>query len=116
METPAQPLEGYVDPRLEAVKLIGLANAEGVMLRVMGGIAVAIRCPSAASPPLKRRYKDLDLVGSGRQRGAIDALMKATGFRADEEFNALHGHHQMLYADAHGRTISKLGFFQGGNT
>jgi hypothetical protein len=105
MSPPPQPNEAYGDPRGEALTLIRQATAEGVTLRVTGGVAVALRCASAASPPLMRSYKDLDLVGTARQRDAIDALMKGSGFRANEEFNALHGHHQLLYVDARGRVL-----------
>lgn len=103
MDAPVPPLED--DPRLEALRLIERANAASVTLRVTGGIAVAIRCPSASTYPLARTYKDLDLVGTSREGAAIDALLKRVGFRANEEFNALHGHHQLLYLDAHGRIL-----------
>jgi hypothetical protein len=93
------------DPRLAALELIARASERGVTLRATGGIAVAILCPSAAQPPLSRSYKDLDLVGSSAQRDAIDALMKRLGYTANEEFNSLHGAHQMLYLDAEGRVL-----------
>jgi hypothetical protein len=105
MNAPSQLREAYDDPRGEALALIGRATAAGVALRATGGIAVAIRCASAASPPLRRAYKDLDLVGAGRQRDAIDVLIKGAGFSANEEFNSLHGHHQLLYVDAQGRIL-----------
>lgn len=105
MHPTAELFEGHEDPRIEALALIERASKESVTLRATGGIAVAIRCPSAARPPLMRRYKDLDLVGRSRQRGVIDAFMKSAGFRANEEFNVLHGDHQLLYVDAHGRVL-----------
>jgi hypothetical protein len=93
------------DPRLAALELVGGAAEQGVTLRATGGIAVAILCPSAAQAPLKRSYKDLDLVGPSRQRDAIDELMKRLGYAANEEFNSLHGSHQLLYADSRGRVL-----------
>jgi hypothetical protein len=93
------------DPRLAALELLGHAAAHGVTLRATGGIAVAILCSSAGEEPLRRSYKDLDLVGPSRQRDAIDELMKRSGYAANEEFNSLHGARQMLYVDARGRVL-----------
>jgi hypothetical protein len=93
------------DLRSEALGLVAEAADAGVTLRVTGGVAVAIRCPSASLPPLARSYKDLDLVGPGSDRTRIDALMKSLGYSANEEFNSLHGRHQMLYVDARGRVL-----------
>jgi hypothetical protein len=71
MDASCQPLVGYDDPRREAVKLIGQANAESVIQWARVAMAVAIQCPSAAGPPLKRGYKDLDLVGTVDAHGRI---------------------------------------------
>lgn len=93
------------DPLREARALVESATRAGVTLRVTGGIAVAMQCPSASREPLRRRYKDLDVVGLGPQREAIDALMKSLGMVANEEFNSLHGRHQLMYMDQGGRIL-----------
>ncbi len=100
-----RPVARHADVRDEALDLVQRAAARGVTLRITGGVAVAIRCPSASRPPLQRAYKDVDLVGSSAQRSQIDALMKDLGFSASEEFNSLHGHHQLLYADSSQRIL-----------
>ena len=39
------------------------ANEAGVTLRLLGGVAVALRCPSArGAGPLARDYSDLDFA------------------------------------------------------
>jgi hypothetical protein len=67
------------------------AAAAGVALRLIGGVAVWVRCPSARTAPLARSYGDIDLVGRARDRKAIVAFLEARGFEPDRMFNALHG-------------------------
>jgi hypothetical protein len=67
------------------------AAAAGVALRLIGGVAVWVRCLSARTAPLARAYGDIDLVGRARDRKAIVAFLEARGFEPDRMFNALHG-------------------------
>jgi hypothetical protein len=71
-----------------------------VPLRLTGGVAVAIQCPSAADPPLQRSYGDIDLVTVGAGRDRVSELMAALGYAGDREFNTLHGHRRLFYWDA----------------
>src|SRR5919201_4847028 len=50
------------DLEAEAVRVLDAAQAENVLLRALGGLAVKLICPSAGVPPLARSYKDLDLA------------------------------------------------------
>jgi hypothetical protein len=75
------------------------AAERGVVLRLAGGVAVAIRCPSAAAPPLRREYADIDLVTVGSARDGSVALMEALGYAGDREFNTLHGQRRLLFWD-----------------
>jgi hypothetical protein len=73
---------------------------------MFGGAAIAIRCPSAAHPPLQRPYKDLDLVGIDRQSREIQAFLTEMGYRGQEQFNALQGSERLLFFDdAHARQL-----------
>lgn len=89
----------------EARRIVSTADEVGVTLRITGGLGVAIQCPSAARPPLKRTYKDLDLVGKGTQGREIDELMKGLQLTPGEEFNSLHGKHQRIYTFPDGRIL-----------
>jgi hypothetical protein len=60
---------------------------------------VAIRCPSAAEPPLRREYADIDLVTVGAAREAT-ALLESLGYVGDREFNILHGSRRLFFWDA----------------
>ena len=79
--------------------MVGAAAERGVPLRLVGGVAVALRCPSAASPPLQREYGDIDLVTVGAGRDGTIELMGALGYAADREFNTLHGHRRLFFWD-----------------
>ncbi|HEX5145858.1 MAG TPA: hypothetical protein VFV85_02460 [Conexibacter sp.] len=103
MAATPQPGDGaavpLTDPLAEAVRLTDAAHAASVSLRITGGVAVALQCPSARSAPLQREYADIDCVGRGRERQAIAALLVGAGYLADETFNALHGERRLFFWD-----------------
>ncbi|HYZ29638.1 MAG TPA: hypothetical protein VE570_11310 [Thermoleophilaceae bacterium] len=96
------------DLREEGRRVIALAHERGVPVRLMGGVAVSLRCPSAARPPLVREYKDIDLAGLGSARREIVGLLLELGYLADEEFNALHGRTRLLFHDPRGRQLDVI--------
>ena len=81
----------------EARRLLALSEELGLTLRVMGGVAVRMRCPSASRAPLARDYADIDFAGLGSQRGALSELFGRAGYEPHAEFNALHGHRRQFY-------------------
>ena len=82
------PLESLAD---EADRILRTAAARGVTLRLLGGIAVVTRCPSASRPPFSRRYADIDLIAHRKETAKINSLFKELGYKPRERFNALHG-------------------------
>jgi hypothetical protein len=90
------PLADVVD---EGRRIAGEAAEAGLSLRLAGGVAVAVLCPSSRVPPLARRYADVDLVGRGGDGQAIGALFSDLGYTADEQFNALHGRRRLFFWD-----------------
>jgi hypothetical protein len=91
-------------PQADAVdegrRLGGAALAAGVALKLTGGVAVALRCPSARAAPLRRDYADVDVVGRARDSAAITTLLEEQGYEADTAFNAVHGSSRMYFWDA----------------
>jgi hypothetical protein len=76
------------------------ALAAGVDIRLTGGVAVALRCPSAASNKLlTRTYADVDLVGRAQQSAQAIELLSSLGYEADESFNAVHGSSRLYFWD-----------------
>jgi hypothetical protein len=83
----------------EGRRVSAAALEAGVPLKITGGVAVAMRCPSARQAPLARNYADVDVVGRARDSRAIDSLLFGLGYQADTEFNAVHGSSRMFFWD-----------------
>jgi hypothetical protein len=86
-----------------------IARAAGGALRLLGGVAVWLRCPSARVPPLARAYGDADFVGRARERTQITELLTGLGYEPDKMFNALHGASRLNFFDpVRGRPLDVL--------
>jgi hypothetical protein len=79
-------------------ELLRTLNDQGVRARALGGVAVALRCPSALQPPLARDYHDMDLLTERAGAQALSEALVAAGFEPAERFNALHGHSRMMFS------------------
>ena len=77
------PLESLND---EADRILKGAEEKGITLRLLGGMAVSVRCPSASKPPLSRRYVDIDVMGRRKEVAKINQLFKELGYKARERF------------------------------
>jgi hypothetical protein len=86
------------DPVAEAMRLIGLAEERGLVLRAIGGVAVCLQAPDG-QPRLPRLAKDIDLAAAkGTHKATIKVVLEA-GYLADEMFNALRGSRRLLFGD-----------------
>ncbi len=83
-------------------------NANGVYPRLLGGVAIAVRCPSARFPPLAREYHDVDLATDGEHAHQLSEALIASGFAADERFNNLHGRTRMMFTGSDGVHLDVL--------
>jgi hypothetical protein len=70
-------------------------------LRLLGGVGVALSCPSSRRPPLRREYGDIDFATSSVAREGVSHLLQGLGYVPDREFNTLHGHRRLYFADRH---------------
>jgi hypothetical protein len=90
----------------EAGVLMALLHQYGLTVRAMGGVAVALRCPSSACTMLRRCYVDIDLVTNRQTARVLDEAMRAAGYTTEDEFNALYSIRRLLYWDnANGRQV-----------
>jgi hypothetical protein len=98
------PLDDVID---EARRVLSAARAAGVEVRVAGGIAIRLVCPSAQTPSLRREYGDIDLAIAGSsKRRRVAALMLSLGYQADEMLNALNEGSRLRFDDAaHARHV-----------
>jgi hypothetical protein len=92
-------LESLADPVAEGIRIVDGAAGAGVPLRLLGGVAVAVLCPSSRRPPLRREYADVDLATKGSARKQAIALLESLGYESNREFNTLHGHRRLLFWD-----------------
>jgi hypothetical protein len=83
----------------EGRRLVELATTNNLTLRLLGGVAIAIRCPSAASGRLQRTYGDLDFASPRRTARQLRSMLESAGYSAERLFNAMHGDQRLIYQD-----------------
>ncbi len=96
------------DPLVEALRIIGLADAAGLQVRLMGGLAFHARCPEWTAR-IDRERRDIDLATRSKDGKALRELLSAEGYTGDKQYNALYGHKQMYFVDTRrGRPVDVL--------
>ncbi len=95
--TDATPVSAPVTAE-RARELVAAGAARGVRLRVLGGVAIALRADPQTPVALRRPINDLDLVvGEGEGRRAGEVLSAAGLVALSERFNKLHGHRRLVF-------------------
>jgi hypothetical protein len=108
IETPGAPLADIV---AEAERVMRAAESEGVMLRLIGGLAIHFHA-DAMPAVLARPYGDIDVATVKSHSRAVSPLMTELGYEPARQFNALQGDRRLLFHDRpNGR---KLDVFVGG--
>jgi hypothetical protein len=82
----------------EAKRIIELTEKRGIPLKLIGGLAIRFRCPSATRD-LARQYLDLDFVGHSKQSGEIKKLFVELGYAPRDRFNAMQGDRRLIFND-----------------
>jgi hypothetical protein len=80
----------------EGRRLVELAAERGLVLRLLGGLAIGLLCPGL--PPRTRTGQDLDFGTLGSDRKALGELLAEDGYLPDKTFNALYGNKQLYFA------------------
>jgi hypothetical protein len=83
----------------EAERLLELATAQEVPLRLLGGIAVRIRAVGELPEPFARRYADLDFVTAKGRSRPVQQFFRDAGYDPHVAFNALNGQERLLFFD-----------------
>jgi hypothetical protein len=91
-----------MDLLTEAERLLKAGAENDTMVRMLGGIAIAMRCPTALTPTFARQYSDLDAVVPHQQRAKVDLVAAQVGLEADRAFNAQRGNERRCYHRADG--------------
>jgi hypothetical protein len=78
-----------------AVAVVEAAEAQGVLVRMLGGCAILLRTDAALREWIAldrgRTVLDVDLVCRRRDRARLPAVMAGLGYSEDARMNALHG-------------------------
>ncbi|MEP7040863.1 MAG: hypothetical protein ABI864_04730, partial [Chloroflexota bacterium] len=71
----------------EIVRIVGALDGNGVALRLLGSLAVSVRCPASAALLLAfdRTYADIDVAAYRRDAGAVSAYFASIGYVQDRE-------------------------------
>jgi hypothetical protein len=95
MDAGARTLE---DPLAEALRIVAAADRDGILLRLMGGMAVRAHAPEWTHRT-RRVEVDLDFATRSKDRKAAFALLEREGYTPDKRHNALFGQHQGYFMD-----------------
>lgn len=86
------------DPLAESLRVVEIASARGLLVRLMGGMAIRAHAPDW--PARTRRVEvDLDFATRSRDRGAFYELLASEGYTPDKRHNALFGGKQAYFVD-----------------
>lgn len=71
----------------EVHRLVGAAHDRGILVRVLGSLAVSLHCPTARAlvPTFERTYADIDLAAYRRQGREVAQLLVEHGYTEDRE-------------------------------
>ena len=96
------------DPLAEALRIIGLADERGLLVRLMGGLAFHAQAPTWTAR-IDRTGRDIDLATRSQDRTALTDLLVREGYTPDRQYNALYGHKQLYFVDeSHRRPVDVL--------
>ncbi len=95
-DSPSVPL---ADLRSEALRLLESASGRHITLRLFGGMAVHLRCPSTQKPGIARHYGDLDFITDWSSLGGIETFFHDAGYVPDRRLNTLYGDRRQLFFD-----------------
>lgn len=91
----------------EEVRRLALkAQVQNIRLRVLGGLAIRLHCPSSNRFCLQRTYGDIDFITNQAGGQQLEIFFPANGYLPDRAFNTLNGSRRQLYHDdVHQRQI-----------
>ena len=87
----------------EGVRVVERAHGEGLTARLLGGLGIVYHCPTQNERGGHRAVGDIDLIVKSGEGRKLAGLLEAEGYRPESRFNALHGHHRMLWHGELGR-------------
>ncbi|MGQ9587086.1 MAG: hypothetical protein ACUVT7_01715 [Thermoplasmata archaeon] len=90
----------HEDVFVAAGDILEEAKRRGIVVRLLGGSAIRMRCPNAhADPALNRKVPDIDLICRKKHSKGLSQMLIEFGATPNSMFNALHGDKRMLFSD-----------------
>jgi hypothetical protein len=86
------------DPLAESLRIVEAADARGLTVRLMGGMAIRAHAPDWTART-RRTEVDLDFATTSRDRAAFYELLAQEGYTPDRQHNALFGRKQAYFVD-----------------
>jgi hypothetical protein len=86
-----------------AERIMVAVSDRAIPVRLMGGVAITLRCPIAQqSGPLARPFSDLDFVVRRSSRDQLAEVLAEQQFAPAIRFNAANGHERLLFETSEG--------------
>jgi hypothetical protein len=83
----------------EMRRIVVEAQKEKIFMRLIGGLAIKVHCPSAGHRSLEREYPDIDLITDKAGARKLAEFLPAMGYVPNKTFNTLSGDRRQLYYD-----------------
>jgi len=83
----------------ETERILKASREKGISLRLLGGLAIRLHCPSATHRSLKRKYPDIDWIGLRKHDKQIEKMFPELNYVPNKLFNAIHGHERLQFGD-----------------
>jgi hypothetical protein len=99
MDAPSASSEIHADVVEEGERVLDAAKAEGVPLRLVGGVAVWLRGRDKLPNALSRAYQDLDFVTTKKGSGPTQELLRKLGYEPHVAFNTMNSKERLLFFD-----------------
>ncbi len=85
----------------EVRRLLSAAQAQGIHLRLIGGLAVMAHSPHADHFGLRRAYPDIDFVIRRGEQQRLGKFFETNGYLPEKTFNLLNGERRQIYYHRH---------------
>jgi hypothetical protein len=83
----------------EAVELVAAADARGLTVRLIGGIAIRLLLGAHFDPAFERVHHDIDAITRRRDARELERLLEERGWEPATAFNRLNGARRLLFHD-----------------
>jgi Uncharacterised nucleotidyltransferase len=86
----------------EGRQLVMEAEQQGLVVRLLGGVAIRLLLGPRFDPTFERPLRDIDLIVRRRDARKLEALIAGHGWNPARQFNALNGARRLLFHDPGG--------------